>query len=197
MEGSRWHLQIFGLVYLGLTTANCIVGYGRHAITLDLPHLEKAILLNTVGFLFGILSFTIPKIAVAIMLIRILNPSKIHKYFIIGLVSCAACIAVICIILLFTECDPPASQWDKSIKNAKCRDPWFLIDFAVFTGGTWLVQRVLSIPSWLEYVTALSAFVDLYLSIYPSVVLWKLKMSLKKRLALMCALGLGSMWVKK
>lgn len=42
-------------------------------------------------------------------------------------------------------------------------------------------------------VIALSAFVDLYLSIYPAVVLWKLNMSVKKRLALMCALGLGSM----
>ncbi|KAF3404512.1 hypothetical protein DPV78_002597 [Talaromyces pinophilus] len=165
--------MIFGLAYLGLTTANVIVGYGRHAVTLDLPHLEKAILLNTVGFLFGILSFTIPKIAVAIMLIRILNPSKIQKYFVTGLVSFAACVAATCIILLFTECDPPASQWDKSIPNATCRDPWILIDFAVFTG-------------------ALSAFVDLYLSIYPAVVLWKLNMSVKKRLALMCALGLGS-----
>lgn len=42
-------------------------------------------------------------------------------------------------------------------------------------------------------VIALSAFVDLYLSIYPAVILWKLNMSVKKRLALMCALGLGSM----
>ena len=42
-------------------------------------------------------------------------------------------------------------------------------------------------------VIALSAFVDLYLSIYPAVILWRLNMSVKKRLALMCALGLGSM----
>ncbi|EEA27277.1 conserved hypothetical protein [Talaromyces marneffei ATCC 18224] len=170
--------MIFGLAYLGLTTANVMVGYGRHAVTLDLPHLEMAVLLNTVGFLFGILSFTIPKIAVAIMLIRILNPSRMHRYFVIGLVSLAPCVAITCIILLFTECDPPASQWDKSIPNATCRDPWILIDFAVFTGAD-------------GHMTTLSTFVDLYLSIYPAVVLWKLKMSVKKRLALMCALGLG------
>ncbi|EED19713.1 conserved hypothetical protein [Talaromyces stipitatus ATCC 10500] len=164
---------IFGLVYLGITTANVVVGYGRHADALDLPHLEKAILLNTIGFVFGILSFTIPKIAVAIMLTRILNPSKFHKYFIFSLVGFTASVAIVCILLLMTECDPPAAQWDKSIKNATCRDIWILIDFAVFTG-------------------ALSAFVDLYLAIYPSVVLWKLNMSVKKRLALMGALGLGS-----
>lgn len=111
------------------------MGYGRHAITLELPSLEKAILLNTVGFLFGILSFTVPKIAVAIMLIRILNPSKLHKYFVFSLIGFMTCVVVACILLLFTECDPPASQWDKSIPNATCRDPWILIDFAVFTGG--------------------------------------------------------------
>jgi hypothetical protein len=40
--------------------------------------------------------------------------------------------------------------------------------------------------------TALSAFVDLYLAIYPAIVLWKLHMSTKKKLALMAALGLGT-----
>ena len=40
---------------------------------------------------------------------------------------------------------------------------------------------------------ALSAFVDLYLAIYPTTVLLNLHMSLRKRLALSAALGLGSM----
>lgn len=39
----------------------------------------------------------------------------------------------------------------------------------------------------------LSAFVDLYLALYPVSVLMKLHMSLRKRLALCAALGLGSM----
>lgn len=38
---------------------------------------------------------------------------------------------------------------------------------------------------------ALSAFVDLYLAIYPSVVLWRLQITLGKKLALCAALGLG------
>lgn len=43
------------------------------------------------------------------------------------------------------------------------------------------------------YLAALSAFVDLYLAIYPSTILLHLHMSLRKRLALCAALGLGSM----
>lgn len=38
----------------------------------------------------------------------------------------------------------------------------------------------------------LSAMVDLYLAIYPTVVLLRLQMSLKKKLALCAALGLGA-----
>ncbi|KAL1971855.1 hypothetical protein VTN31DRAFT_1943 [Thermomyces dupontii] len=47
-----------------------------------------------------------------------------------------------------------------------------LVNYAIFTG-------------------AFSAFTDLFLAIYPSTVLLKLKMSLRKRLALCGALGLG------
>lgn len=43
---------------------------------------------------------------------------------------------------------------------------------------------------------ALSAFVDLYLAVYPVAVLWKLNMSMRKKLALSSALGLGAMYVR-
>lgn len=39
---------------------------------------------------------------------------------------------------------------------------------------------------------ALSAFVDLYLAIYPTAILMSLQMTLKKKLALCAALGLGA-----
>jgi hypothetical protein len=39
----------------------------------------------------------------------------------------------------------------------------------------------------------MSAFVDLYLSIYPIAVLMSLQMTLKKKLALCAVLGLGAM----
>ncbi|CRG85999.1 hypothetical protein PISL3812_03002 [Talaromyces islandicus] len=165
--------MVMGLVYLGLTTANVITGYGRHAAALDRPHLEKAILLNTVGFLFGILSFALPKIAVAYMLTRILNPSRGHKIFVFTLVGFAAVVAIVCILVLFTMCSPPQSQWEVTRPDRVCRSPWILIDYATFTGSV-------------------SAFVDLYLAIYPATVLWKLHMSMKKKLALMAALGLGT-----
>lgn len=43
--------------------------------------------------------------------------------------------------------------------------------------------------------TDFSAFLDLYLAVYPSIVLYKLQMTRKKKIALCGALGIGSMYV--
>jgi hypothetical protein len=40
--------------------------------------------------------------------------------------------------------------------------------------------------------TALSAFMDLYLAVYPAVILAQLQMNMKKKMALGVALGIGS-----
>lgn len=168
------------------------MGYGRHAFTLSLHNLETAILLNTVGFLFGILSFSIPKIAVACLLVRILNPSRLHKIFVFFLVGFVTLVAVICIIILFTMCDPPESMWYVTIPG-KCKDVKILIDYAIFTGGECrVILEIACLILTNEHHAALSAFVDLYLAIYPVTVLWKLNMSTRKKLALSAALGLGA-----
>lgn len=45
--------------------------------------------------------------------------------------------------------------------------------------------------------TDFSAFLDLYLAVYPSIVLYKLQMNRKKKVALCGALGIGSMYVSR
>lgn len=183
-----------GLAYCSVTTANVIIGYGKHAVFLDQHTLETAILLNTVSFLFGILSFTLPKLAVSAMLNRILNPSLLHRIVLWLLTGFAAVVSVICIIILFTMCDPPKALWEMHLAMegaATCKDTWILIDYAIFTGGEF---RSISFTDWPNgNIAALSALVDLYLAIYPTTVLLNLHMSLRKRLALSAALGLGSM----
>ncbi|KAL3458364.1 hypothetical protein BJX64DRAFT_292285 [Aspergillus heterothallicus] len=165
-----------GLVYCAITTANISIGYGKHAYVLDTATVEKASFLNSLSFLFGIISFAVPKLAVAAMLNRILNPSFWQKVWVWGITGTGAVISAVCIVMLFTMCDPPRALWQTSLViegKATCRDVWLLINYAIFTGAS-------------------SAFVDLYLAIYPATVLMKLHMSLRKRIALCAALGLGA-----
>ena len=98
-----------GLAYCGATTASVVAGFGQHQVAvLENPDLDlsKAMLLNNVSFLLGILSFTIPKIAVTAMIMRIFNPKIIQKIILWTLVTTAAIVSCICIIILFTMVRP-------------------------------------------------------------------------------------------
>ncbi|KAE8332509.1 hypothetical protein BDV39DRAFT_216605 [Aspergillus sergii] len=147
------------LTSVGMTTANVHMGYGKHAWFLEQSTVETISLVNTISFVIGIFCFTIPKVAVTVLLTRILNPSRLQRiwlWMMIGITASAA--------------------WQRRLVTegeANCNDVQILIKYAIFNA-------------------ALSASVDLYLAIYPSTVLMKLRMPLQKRLALCAALGMGS-----
>ncbi|KAL1992638.1 hypothetical protein VTN49DRAFT_4670 [Thermomyces lanuginosus] len=166
---------IVGFVYCAVSTAAVAYGFGKHSFLLDQEHLEKVLLLDNISFLWGILFFTIPKLAIAALLNRILNRSMAHQILLWGVTGFAGLVSCICIVVLFTMCDPPEAMWKPWLVEqgvGSCRDQDILVNYAIFTG-------------------AVSAFTDLFLAFYPSTILMKLKMSLRKRVALCGALGLG------
>lgn len=128
-------LQLMGLAYLGVTTANVSIGYGKHAVVLTMKRLQDAILLNTVGFVFGVLSFAIPKLAVIAMLTRILNPGTWHQVWlwtfgVFGVLSSSGCIGI-----LFAMCTPRKALWIITTPGAVCMDPWILVHYSYYVGG--------------------------------------------------------------
>ncbi|KNG91193.1 hypothetical protein ANOM_000608 [Aspergillus nomiae NRRL 13137] len=164
------------LTSVGMTTANVHMGYGKHAWFLDPSTVETISLVNTISFAIGIFCFTVPKVAVTVLLTRILNPSRAQRIWLWSMIGVTASVSFACIFLLFVQCDPPQAAWQRRLVtegNANCNDVQILIKYAIFNA-------------------ALSASVDLYLAIYPSTVLMKLRMPLRKRLALCAALGMGS-----
>ncbi|KAK3386835.1 hypothetical protein B0H63DRAFT_468466 [Podospora didyma] len=148
-------------------------GNGRHFDTLNLDQMQNAVKWTIFGFPAGIMSFSLPKFAVVALLTRLLNPSRMHRIFLWSMVGLCQIVLGGCIVILFAQCTPSASQWDFSITGAKCWDKWLLVKYSMVAGG-------------------FSAFTDLYLAIYPTVVLFKLHLELKKKIALCIALGIGS-----
>lgn len=116
-------------------------------------------MLNTVSFLFGILSFTAPKLAVAAMLNRILNPGWLAKMWLWFLVGLAAAVSCICIIILFTMCDPPKALWEVHLLapeyGATCKNVWMLVDYAIFTGCGFTPWFVRGIPKLIDVSSAI------------------------------------------
>ncbi|OHF02017.1 integral membrane protein [Colletotrichum orchidophilum] len=148
-------------------------GYGRHADTLTAEQKSGAILWSIAGYPPGLLSFGIPKLAVVALLTRILNPSRWHKRFLWALSIVCVINLVGFITIIFAQCSPARSQWDSSVAGT-CWSKWILVSFATYSG-------------------AFCAFADVYLSVYPAVVLSKLQMNRRKKIALSIALGFGSL----
>ncbi|RYN92430.1 hypothetical protein AA0120_g4874 [Alternaria tenuissima] len=161
-----------GYIMLGLTIAAVQAGNGRHFALLSDEQKSGAILYTLAGFCPGILSFAIPKLAVVALLTRITNPSKRHKIILWSISGGCLIILFGCVIIIFAQCTPTRSQWDFSVQGT-CWSPWILIYYAIVAG-------------------TFSAIVDLYLAIYPAIVLYKLQVNFKKKVVLSVALGLGS-----
>ena len=66
------------LAYTILTTVNVALGYGRHTAVIT-DRLSLVLLLNNIDFLLGIMSFSLPKLAVVALLNRLFNPSLYHR----------------------------------------------------------------------------------------------------------------------
>jgi len=125
---------------------------------------------TVISWVPGVLSFIVPKFAGLILLARLLNPGRIHRIFMWIASVFYILLALGMLIMNFCQCTPVAAQWGGAV-------------------GTCLDRKVT-----LYYALALgivSACFDLYLAIYPTVVLWRLQMYWKKKLGLSLALGFG------
>ena len=188
------------MIYAATSTVSVHYGYGQHYAKLSESNAEKALMWNMISFIFGIISFAIPKLAIAALLGRLLNPTFWQKVIMWSLTGMVTAIAIANIIIYLTQCKPVEGLFKPLMVEsgaATCRDIMPLIHFATFNGGARLLfNHTIFHSSDNNYVSlAFSAFVDLYLAIYPGYILFHLQMSLRKRIALSAALGLGSVYV--
>ncbi|KAK7954107.1 hypothetical protein PG996_014993 [Apiospora saccharicola] len=168
---------VCGWMAIGFSVAAIRSGYGRHIQTLAPDQLSGAVLHTMVGFIPSILTFVVPKLAVVCLLCWLLSPGKIHRRILWG--SAISCLGFMlgCNVIMFAQCTPSRSQWDFTLKKEHCWDRWVLVNYSR-TG------------------CSISAFMDLYLAVYPATVLWQLHIKPKKKAALCGALGIGSIRVE-
>lgn len=158
------------LLYVALAGVAISYGAGRHVATLPSEDASKAIYYTLISFVPGVSSFTIPKFAVVILLAKILDPTRWHK-MIMWIVSILyLLLAVGMLVINFAQCTPAAAQWGGA--PGYCWDRKITVDYAMTLG-------------------VCSALFDFYLATYPTVVLYKLMLNWKKKLALSSSLGFG------
>lgn len=164
-------LQIAAYLSAAFTTVAVGYGNGRHFNLLTQVQQENVIFWTTVAFCPSILSFGLPKLAVVALLTRLMNPGKAHKYFLWGMTVFCVLSLLATIGTLLGQCQPAESLWNFDIQGT-CAPKHHIVNYSLYAG-------------------TISAFVDIYLAIYPSLVLFKLQLKLRKKIALSFALGIG------
>ncbi|KAF9877753.1 hypothetical protein CkaCkLH20_04888 [Colletotrichum karsti] len=146
-------------------------GNGQHFTELDLEQKQNTIKWMIAAYVPGIETLGFPKLAVIALLSRLLAPGKTHLLILwtMGTICCLSLTAMVLTLLL--QCTPPRALWTLSMPH-NCLHPEVLEGLAF-------------------WASSFSAFLDFYLAVYPAVVLWKLQMHAKKKMALTCALGMG------
>lgn len=130
-----------GLAAGGVETAAVKAGMGRHSIYLTPANLSRALELNTISQPFLILGFSVPKIAVALLLFRFMGRDTIGRYLISFLVSSLLVSTILNSIFIFIDCDPIGAQW-KPGEAAKCWSKDVTMGYNVAVVGEYAFVKV-------------------------------------------------------
>jgi rhodopsin domain-containing protein len=97
----------------------------------------------TLGFVPGILSFTVPKFAVVLLLCNLLNPVRAHRWFLWTMAVINFIAITVCIVMVYASCDPPYAMWTLSVVP-KCWNPNVVVYSSIFAGGKLPLRKYLS-----------------------------------------------------
>lgn len=100
-----------GILFVALAGVGIHYGGGQHAADLDPEDLRKSIYYTLIGFAPGAMSFTFPKFAVVILLVKILDPGKTHRRVMWVVSVLFGLFSISAVIINFAQCQPPAKQW--------------------------------------------------------------------------------------
>lgn len=133
-----------------------------------------------------------PKLAVVALLVRTMNPSRRQKCLLWGMAVGSGLLLMGCVVILYVQCKPSRALW-VLIPGATCWGPGVLVNYSIIVGGMYTFST--SVVRMCANCAAIAAAVDAYLAIYPAQIIWNLHMSLKKKIGLSLALGLGAWYV--
>lgn len=128
-----------------------------------------------------------------------MNPSLRQKCILWGSAGGSGLLLMGCVVILYAQCRPTWVMWTPAAKIqdgvAHCWPTDILVDYSIVVGGALSCGRLtcmLALKLTNLTMAAIAAAVDAYLAVYPAVIIWRLHMSIKKKIGLSLALGLGA-----
>ena len=140
----------------------------------DQTQATSVIKLNYISRPFGILAVSTVKIAGGFLIFRILGPnSRRIRYSLYALLTIHTTINILSVIFTFAQCDVPAALWDPSLEpKSHCWDPSVQKNYSLFNGS-------------------LNVVMDVVLAVVPTIIIWPLHLTTRKRIGLSILFGCG------
>ncbi|KAI0836396.1 hypothetical protein F5Y06DRAFT_305367 [Hypoxylon sp. FL0890] len=164
-----WVLFAVSTVFIGLIGAN---GGARHIYYLDESQAIYMTELNWVIQPFVIMALGTGKIAVCILILRLFgSTSKWRTRGIWFLMILTSILTILTVIFTFAQCKVATALWDPAIRaKTYCWDPVIQSNFSIST-------------------QSINCAVDFILAFLPVTFIWKLRLSLRKKIALVVLLS--------
>lgn len=160
-------------------------------------HLPVALKLDLIASALAIIALMIPKISIALLLNRILNPNRPMKIFILSTSIVALVMGVIAVIIEFVQCDPVPGQWDPERYHPTCWSANIQMDYSYVVGCKSSPKSprclLLSLKKRHEInlIPAWSAALDFLYAAYPASVILKLNLPTSRKIEITILMGLG------
>lgn len=119
--------KLSGWATVAFSIAAVHAGNGRHIQTLTHEQVTATVLWTTIGFVPGVLSFGVSKLAVVALFSRILLPSRAHQIFLWTLTGTCLLVLLSCTGVVFAQSD---------LRNPEITflDPRFVVRYCMFGG---------------------------------------------------------------
>ncbi|KAI0451211.1 hypothetical protein F5B21DRAFT_507499 [Xylaria acuta] len=171
-------MVITWILFAALTIIVGFIGHNggtRHVFYLSQQQALYVTKLNYVAQPFGIVAVGTGKVAVGILVLRLLGAlSRWRKIFLWVLLALNVIITIFAAVFTFTQCNPPAALWEPSLRDtAHCWDPSVQSNFSIFSAS-------------------LNSFTDFVLAFMPITFIWGLHLPTRQRVGLAVLLGVGA-----
>lgn len=157
------------------------LGLGKHPFAVDpdrLPHLEK---LYLISLPFAILTLSLPPIAVAILLDRLIEPARRQKWILFSVPALQFIAAAVEVVLLFVQCSPASTLWNPKATRANCWNSRVIISYIYFFASILLPNITMF---YAQLLVGYTAFTDVFLAFVPIVAFWRLQLRPKAKIIL-------------
>ncbi|PVI02161.1 hypothetical protein DM02DRAFT_653786 [Periconia macrospinosa] len=170
---------ILSVIMSALVTVEVSYGFGRHVAYVSPSSLIHALKYFWLSSPFAILGAMFGKIAIALLLLRILGKGrhKVYKAILWTLIVLLLAVHIVVNVMTFSQCRPTWWLWEQFNpawrgERGTCWNPKYHKNYWYFQG-------------------AFAAFSDLVLALFPILIFRELHMDLKLKIALCTVMSLG------